>query len=59
MFKRTEKDAAVYTKYYPWFVLRESFLYFSGVIPFSLAAAYMFGALERKTLDKLIKGGNK
>lgn len=57
--KRTDKDLAYQVKYYPWLVLRNNFLYFCAIIPLSIAGAYLFAAFEKKTLDKLIKGGNK
>lgn len=59
MFKRTEMDAEYMSQYYPWLVLRESYLYFAGLIPFSIACAYLFASLEKKNLNKLIKGGNR
>lgn len=59
MFKRTEMDAEYMSQYFPWLVLRESYLYFAGLIPFTLACAYLFASLEKKNLNKLIKGGNR
>lgn len=59
MFKRTEMDAEYMSQYFPFLVLRENYLYFAGLIPFSIACAYLFASLEKKNLNKLIKGGNR
>lgn len=59
MLKQTEKDLGYMVKYYPWIALRNCFMYFAGLIPFTIACAYLFASLEKKTLDKLIKGGTR
>jgi len=58
-FQRMDLDKDYMVQYFPWMALRYNFLIFAGIIPFSIIAAYFCASMERKSLKKLINGGNR